>query len=162
MSIEIESEFSVIKIKGEKYLQTVLLTTEAAAAETGTEVRAETETVQTTFCDRGISYIRSDRMISDLNADYDEDDAIHAKYSLKEIDELIEFRKDPDYEDDVCEFEDLSACNGYDSLLPYDYETDIVDALNLDEQIAMYAANSWEFVSINDNIILFQRPKWEA
>lgn len=136
MSSEIGPEFSgIIKINGEKYRQTGL-----------SEV-----------CDRGISfmYTRPDRdeQVSE------ELETIHAFRPSVLTDELIQFHKDPDYEE-----EDGSEDFGgkYDSLLPYDYETDFVDALNLDEQIAMYAADSWEFVAVTDNIILFQRPKWEA
>ncbi|MDR0767954.1 MAG: hypothetical protein LBE57_05905 [Methanosarcinales archaeon] len=147
MSIEIESDFSVIKIKGEKYLQTVLLEQSAGA-------------VEAAFCggavyDKGISYIRSEWS----DSDFEDIEIIREFHRVKDTDELIGFRRDPDYEDDNCGFENSDR---YDSLLPYDYETDIADVLNLDEQIAHYAANSWEFVSMTDNIILFQRPKWEA
>ncbi|MDY0266241.1 MAG: hypothetical protein RBQ94_01115 [Methanimicrococcus sp.] len=170
MSIEIESEFSeIIKIGGEKYRQISLL---------------EAEGIQTSFavCDRGISYIPYVR----LENDTDEMESPHA-LSLKP-DELIQFHKDPDYEEETQSFQSRgyggaydnlcdSTCaygnaydgtyggaydGAYDSLLPYDYETDVVDALNLDEQIANYAADSWEFVSVTESIILFQKPKWEV
>ncbi len=136
MSSEIGSEFSgILKINGEKYRHTGL-----------TEV-----------CDRGISFIYArperDGQVSE------DSEMIRAPYPSVLTDELIQFHKDPDYEEE----DGLKDFSGeYDSLLPYDYETDFVDTLNLDEQIAMYAADSWEFVAVTDNIILFQRPKWEA
>lgn len=152
MSIEIGSEFSEIIVKEFKDFQ---------------EFRKNNSNNIHTL-DRGISYIRSEW------ADAAEDlEVIRAVSPLKPAEELIQFRKDPDYEDDVCNrfnfggnvsFDNVSDGfdNRFDSLLPYDYETDVVDVLNLDEQIAAYAAESWEFVSITDNIILFQKPKWEA
>lgn len=135
MSSEIGSEFSgILKINGEKYRQTGL-----------TEV-----------CDKGISFMytrpRRDEQVSE------DSETVFAPYPAL-TDELIRFHKDPDYEEEGG-FDDFGG--EYDSLLPYDYETDFVDTLNLDEQIAAYAADSWEFVAVTDNIILFQRPKWEA
>ncbi|MDL2261264.1 hypothetical protein LJC08_03425 [Methanimicrococcus sp. OttesenSCG-928-J09] len=153
MSIEIGSEFSdvvsvvniVKNLELRKNNSNNIQTLESAHV---------TQAVQAVHAlDRGISYIRSEW------ADAAEDlEVIHAVSPLKLNDELIEFQKDPDYDDDG--FEGFDA--GYDSLLPYDYETEVVDALNLNAQIAAYAAESWEFVSITDNIILFQKPKWEA
>lgn len=146
MSIEIGSEFSeAIKVNGEKYRQTGLLE-------------------HIPVFDRGFSfmYIHSGRN----EEDSENFEMIRAAPRL--TDELIQFRKDPDYDEDIVSAfdSDVYGFDGfddkYDSLLPYDYETDIADVLNLDEQIAMYAANAWEFVSINDNTILFQKPKWEA
>ncbi|WNY28099.1 hypothetical protein MmiEs2_02810 [Methanimicrococcus stummii] len=154
MAIEIGTEYSLIKISGEKYRQS--------------DLSGLTGSTGLTAVDRGISYIRSGLCEQDFE---EEIETIRAAQPLK-ADELISFHKDPDYEDGInCgfEFEDLGergfddyGSDKYDSLLPYDYETDVVDVLNLDEQIAAYAANSWEFVSVTDNIILFQRPRWEA
>lgn len=134
MSSEIGSEFSgMIRIKGEKYRQTAF-----------SEV-----------CDRGVSFMYArPEQVTEIK----DSDTIHTFRPSVSADELLQFHKDPDYEEEGG-FEDFS---GYDSLLPYDYETDFVDTLNLDEQIAMYAADSWEFVSVTDNIILFRKPKWEA
>ena len=148
MSIEIESEFSAVKVKGEKYLQTVF------SAQPAEVVKIASYDSTYAVCDRGISSIRAEW--SDSEESYG---VIHAFPPFKESNELIGFCKDPDYEDDGHRFENSGK---YDSLLPYDYEAAVADFLNLDEQIAMYAADSWEFVSMTDNHILFQRPKWEA
>ncbi|MDV0444907.1 hypothetical protein MmiAt1_04530 [Methanimicrococcus sp. At1] len=159
MSIEIGTEYSeLLKIRREKSRQTVFSEQAGAAAASA-------------VCDRGISYIRFEWD----ETEFEEPETIRVRpanlIGAGGSDELIRFHKDPDYEDEVdFGFDSFKEQNRfdedcgshYDSLLPYDYETDVVDALNLDEQIAAYAANSWEFVSMAGNIILFQRPKWEA
>jgi hypothetical protein len=135
VSIEIGSEFSGIKISGEKSRQTTF----------------------SDVCDRGLSFMYTCFNKDEWNADDSETGCALRRIAL--TDELLQFHKDPDYEEEI----GIEAGFGkYDSLLPYDYETDFVDALNPDEQIAMYAADSWEFVTIADNIILFRKPKWEA
>lgn len=154
MSIEIESEFSAVKVKGEKYLQTVFSAQPAKVVKAASAASYDSTDSAYAVCDRGISSIRAEW--SDSEESYG---VIHTRHPLKENDELIGFCKDPDYEDDGHGFENSGK---YDSLLPYDYEAAVADFLNLDEQIAMYAADSWEFVSMTDNHILFQRPKWEA
>ena len=105
--------------------------------------------------DRGISYINS-------NWTEDDDEELFLS-ETKEKDELFQFHKDPDYDDEEFrEFgfkENTGNLHTYDSLLPYDFETDTVDKLNLDKQIESYAANFWEFVSIVGDTILFKRPR---
>lgn len=72
--------------------------------------------------------------------------------------EETEYSDDTDREDNDFEW-GSNEQPASESLLPYDYEMDTVDALNLDEQIASYAADFWEFVSIIGDTILFKRPK---
>ncbi|MBZ3935161.1 hypothetical protein [Methanimicrococcus blatticola] len=149
MSSEIGSEFSgIIKINGEKYRQKYHQTYRQTCLLGVSEV-----------CDRGISFMYTrPNQDGQVSEDLETIREFRPSVLTNEPDELIQFHKDPDYEEE----NELEEFSGYDSLLPYDYETDFVDTLNLDEQIAMYAADSWEFVAITDNIILFQRPKWEA
>ena len=110
-----------------------------------------------TVLDRGISYI---------NSEWTDSDDSEMFLASKPKNELLQFHKDPDYDDE--EFKDFNYGSAvveelkdseFDSLLPYDFETDIVDKLNLDKQIESYAANLWEFVSIVGDTILFKKPR---
>jgi len=102
----------------------------------------------------------SDRGVSYITSEWTESDDSEPFYLEKPKNELLQFHKDPDYDDEEFKEFEFKENSDYDSLLPYDFETDTVDKLNLDKQIESYAANLWEFVSIVGDTILFKRPRY--
>ena len=108
---------------------------------------------------RGTPFV-SDRGVSYITSEWTENEDSEPFYLEKPRSELLQFHKDPDYDDEEFKEFEFKENSDYDSLLPYDFETDTVDKLNLDKQIESYAANLWEFVSIVGDTILFKRPRY--